>query len=90
MLLTHGHFLDPHARLSGGVGGKLLTRTLWAVAAGGREDPRTVADYDAIVGFLTELLYSISQLPHPRLVQLLADLNPLNDPDRAGSPLRQL
>ncbi|MGI8726581.1 MAG: metallophosphoesterase [Solirubrobacterales bacterium] len=69
VLLTHGHFLDPHARLSGGVGGKLLTRTLWAIAAGGREDPRTVADYDAIVGFLTELLYSISQLPHGTVAQ---------------------
>lgn len=69
VLLTHGHFLDPHARLSGGVGAKLLTRTLWAIAAGGREDPRTVADYDAIVGLLTELLYAIGQLPHGTVAQ---------------------
>ena len=40
VLCTHGHYLDPHARLSGSRGDRLLTRTLWAIAAGGPEEPK--------------------------------------------------
>jgi UDP-2,3-diacylglucosamine pyrophosphatase LpxH len=69
VLLTHGHYLDPHARLAGPLGSRLLTRALWAIAAGGKEEPRTEADYDAIVGLLTELLYAIAQVPHGTTAQ---------------------
>jgi Calcineurin-like phosphoesterase len=69
VLLTHGHYLDPHARLAGPIGSRMLTRALWAIAAGGREEPRTEADYDAVVGLLTEVLYVIAQLPHGTTAQ---------------------
>lgn len=64
VLLTHGHYLDPHARLAGPLGSRMLTRALWAIAAGGKEEPRTEADYDAVIGLLTEVLYAIAQVPH--------------------------
>jgi Calcineurin-like phosphoesterase len=64
VLLTHGHFLDPHARQAGALGSRLLTQTLWRIAAGGREDPRTVEDYESVITMLTELLFTIAQLPH--------------------------
>jgi hypothetical protein len=69
VLLTHGHYLDPHARLAGPLASRLLTRALWAIAAGGKEEPRTEADYDAVVGLLTELLYAIAQVPHGTTAQ---------------------
>ena len=39
VLCTHGHYLDPHARLSGSRGDRMLTRTLWAIATGGPGGP---------------------------------------------------
>lgn len=69
VLLTHGHYLDPHARLAGPIGSRLLTRSLWAIAAGGAEEPRTAADYDAVIGLLTEVLYAIAQVPHGTTAQ---------------------
>jgi predicted phosphodiesterase len=64
VLCTHGHYLDPHSRSSGGVGGRLLARMLWSIAAGGRNDPRTYEDYESTTTLLTEILYAIAQLPH--------------------------
>lgn len=64
VLLTHGHYLDPHARQTGALGSRVLTQTLWRIAAGGREDPRTVDDYESVITLLTELLFTIAQLPH--------------------------
>lgn len=69
VLLTHGHYLDPHARLSGSVGSRALTRLLWSIAAGGREDPRTEEDYESVITLLTELLYTVAQLPHGTIAQ---------------------
>ncbi len=69
VLLTHGHYLDPHARLAGPLGSRLLTRALWAIAAGGREEPRTEEDYDAVIGLLTEVLYAVAQVPHGTTAQ---------------------
>ena len=69
VLLTHGHYLDPHARLAGPFGSRMLTRALWAIAAGGKEAPRTEADYDAMIGLLTEVLYAIAQVPHGTTAQ---------------------
>jgi UDP-2,3-diacylglucosamine pyrophosphatase LpxH len=64
VLCTHGHYLDPHARLSGSRGSRLLTRTLWAIASGGPEVPRTVEDYESVMTLLTEWLYIAAQMPH--------------------------
>ena len=64
VLCTHGHYLDPHARLSGSRGDRLLTRTLWAIAAGGPEEPKCVEDYESVTTLLTEWLYIAAQMPH--------------------------
>ncbi len=64
VLMTHGHYLDPHARLAGSIGSRALTRALWSIASGGPEDPRTVDDYESVITLLTEVLYTIAQLPH--------------------------
>jgi UDP-2,3-diacylglucosamine pyrophosphatase LpxH len=64
VLLTHGHYLDPHASLGGSRGDRLLTRTLWAIAAGGPEEPTCIEDYESITTLLTEWLYIAAQMPH--------------------------
>lgn len=64
VLCTHGHYLDPHARLGGSRADRLLTRTLWAIAAGGPEEPKTIADYESVMTLLTEWLYIAAQMPH--------------------------
>jgi UDP-2,3-diacylglucosamine pyrophosphatase LpxH len=64
VLCTHGHYLDPHARMSGSRGSRLLTRTLWAIAAGGPEEPTCIEDYESITTLLTEWLYVAAQMPH--------------------------
>jgi UDP-2,3-diacylglucosamine pyrophosphatase LpxH len=64
VLCTHGHYLDPHARMSGSRGSKLLTRTLWAIAAGGPEEPTCIEDYESVTTLLTEWLYVAAQMPH--------------------------
>ena len=64
VLCTHGHYLDPHARLSGSRGDRLLTRALWGIATGGPEDPKTVEDYESTITLLTEWLYIAAQMPH--------------------------
>jgi UDP-2,3-diacylglucosamine pyrophosphatase LpxH len=64
VLCTHGHYLDPHARLAGSRGDRLLTRTLWAIATGGPEQPQTIEDYESVITLLTEWLYIAAQMPH--------------------------
>ncbi len=64
VLCTHGHYLDPHARLSGSRGDRLLTRSLWAIAAGGPEEPKCIEDYESVTTLLTEWLYIAAQMPH--------------------------
>lgn len=64
VLCTHGHYLDPHARLGGSRADRLLTRTLWAIAAGGPEEPKCVEDYESVTTLLTEWLYVAAQMPH--------------------------
>jgi len=64
VLCTHGHYLDPHARLAGSRGDRLLTRTLWSIATGGPEDPKTIEDYESVITLLTEWLYIAAQMPH--------------------------
>jgi UDP-2,3-diacylglucosamine pyrophosphatase LpxH len=64
VLCTHGHYLDPHARLAGSRGDRLLTKTLWGIATGGPEDPKTIEDYESVITLLTEWLYIAAQMPH--------------------------
>jgi UDP-2,3-diacylglucosamine pyrophosphatase LpxH len=64
VLCTHGHYLDPHARLAGSRGDRLLTRTLWGIATGGPEEPKTIEDYESVITLLTEWLYVAAQMPH--------------------------
>jgi UDP-2,3-diacylglucosamine pyrophosphatase LpxH len=64
VLCTHGHYLDPHARLAGSRGDRLLTRTLWSIATGGPEQPQTLEDYESVITLLTEWLYIAAQMPH--------------------------
>jgi UDP-2,3-diacylglucosamine pyrophosphatase LpxH len=64
VLCTHGHYLDPHARLTGSRGDRLLTRTLWGIATGGPEQPKTIEDYESVITLLTEWLYIAAQMPH--------------------------
>jgi UDP-2,3-diacylglucosamine pyrophosphatase LpxH len=64
VLCTHGHYLDPHARLAGSRGDRLLTRTLWGIATGGPEQPKTIEDYESVITLLTEWLYIAAQMPH--------------------------
>jgi UDP-2,3-diacylglucosamine pyrophosphatase LpxH len=64
VLCTHGHYLDPHARLAGSRGDRLLTRTLWSIATGGPEEPKTLEDYESVITLLTEWLYIAAQMPH--------------------------
>ena len=64
VLCTHGHYLDPHARLSGSRGDRLLTKALWSIATGGPEDPKTIPDYESVITLLTEWLYIAAQMPH--------------------------
>jgi UDP-2,3-diacylglucosamine pyrophosphatase LpxH len=64
VLCTHGHYLDPHARLTGSRGDRLLTGVLWGIATGGPEDPKTIEDYESTITLLTEWLYITAQMPH--------------------------
>jgi UDP-2,3-diacylglucosamine pyrophosphatase LpxH len=64
VLCTHGHYLDPHARLSGSRADRLLTRTLWGIASGGPEQPSCIEDYESVITLLTEWLYIAAQMPH--------------------------
>jgi len=64
VLCTHGHYLDPHARLTGSRGDRLLTRVLWGIATGGPEEPKTIDDYESTITLLTEWLYIAAQMPH--------------------------
>lgn len=64
VLCTHGHYLDPHARQTGSRADRLLTRTLWGIAAGGPEQPKSVEDYESVTTLLTEWLYIAAQMPH--------------------------
>ncbi len=64
VLLTHGHYLDFHARRSGAAPARLLARALWSIAVGGHEHAPGIEDYEATITLLTSLLYTIAQLPN--------------------------
>ena len=62
VLCCHGHYLDAHVQ--GSVANRMFTRGLrrvGGVKTRGRE--LSIADYEAATGPLTELLYTVAQLP---------------------------
>jgi hypothetical protein len=60
VVLSHGHYLDGEVR--GSVPNRLLQGGFWRLA-GGRSTTPTVADYEAALVPLTELLFIEAQLP---------------------------
>ena len=91
VLCTHGHYLDPHARMAGSRGSRLLTRTLWAIAAGGPEEPTCEADYESVTTLLTEWLYIAAQMPHGTHAQqnvFSAAQRAGRVAEKAGAPVR--
>jgi UDP-2,3-diacylglucosamine pyrophosphatase LpxH len=86
VLLTHGHYLDPHARQHGSRGDRLLGRLIWSIALGGKFSPETAAQYDATTALLTEELYTLAQLPHGADAQHYAYSTAL----RLGTVVRKL
>ncbi len=70
VLCTHGHYLDYHAHRHGSLPNRLLGRALWSIASGGaRTQTPSIEDYEAVITLLTELLYTIAQLPHGTAAQ---------------------
>jgi UDP-2,3-diacylglucosamine pyrophosphatase LpxH len=67
VLLFHGHYLDAH--MAGSLSNRMLTRTIWRVAGGRPEDRLAIEDYESVIVPLTELLYSVAQLPHGTAAQ---------------------
>jgi len=65
VLCTHGHYLDYHAHRRGSLPNRLLGGALWSIATGGeRSATPSIEDYESVITLLTELLYTIAQLPH--------------------------
>ena len=67
VLLFHGHYLDAH--MEGSLSNRLLTRTIWKLAGGRPADRLTIEDYESVIVPLTELLYTVAQLPRGTAAQ---------------------
>jgi hypothetical protein len=63
VLCTHGHYLDVHAQQAGSGMDRLLGQALWKIAVGSQHSP-TLEDYEATTTLLTELLFTIAQVPN--------------------------
>ncbi len=63
VLCTHGHYLDVHAERAGSRVDRLLGRAIWKIAVGSQHSP-TLDDYEATTTLLTELLFTIAQVPN--------------------------
>jgi hypothetical protein len=61
VLCFHGHYLDAH--MEGSLPDRLLTRGIWRVAGGRPIDSLRIEDYEAVIVPLTELLFTVAQLP---------------------------
>jgi hypothetical protein len=61
VLLSHGHYLDAHVRDS--LANRALRRSAWRIAGGQPEDALMVEDYEAVIVPLTELLFTVAQMP---------------------------
>jgi UDP-2,3-diacylglucosamine pyrophosphatase LpxH len=67
VLLSHGHYLDAH--LHNSIGNRLLVRSVRRIAGGSPEAQLTVEDYEALVVPLTELLFTVAQMPRGTAAQ---------------------
>jgi hypothetical protein len=67
VLLTHGHYLDAHRE--GSLPNRLLARATLAVGGVRGEEELRVEDYEAAIVPLTELLFTVAQLPRGCTVQ---------------------
>jgi UDP-2,3-diacylglucosamine pyrophosphatase LpxH len=63
VLCTHGHYLDVHAQRAGSGMDRLLGQAIWKIAVGSEHSP-TLNDYEATTTLLTELLFTIAQVPN--------------------------
>src|SRR5919202_2134036 len=61
VLLTHGHYLDAH--LEGSLPNRLVANATLAVGGVRGEEKLRVEDYEAAIVPLTELLFTVAQLP---------------------------
>jgi UDP-2,3-diacylglucosamine pyrophosphatase LpxH len=68
VLCTHGHFLDVHADRAGSRVDRLLGEAIWKIAVGGQHSP-TLDDYEATTTLLTELLFTIAQVPNGTTIE---------------------
>lgn len=67
MRITHGHYIAPHV---GASDVRLMDRLAWYLTgAVVRPERFTVADYEALIAPLYELMYEIANLPSGRLAQ---------------------
>jgi len=67
VLCFHGHYLDAH--MEGSLADRLLTRGIWRVAGGRPPDALKIEDYEAVIVPLTELLFTVAQLPRGTAAQ---------------------
>ena len=63
VLCAHGHYLDVHANRAGSGMDRLLGKAIWKIAVGSQHSP-TLDDYEATTTLLTELLFTIAQVPN--------------------------
>jgi UDP-2,3-diacylglucosamine pyrophosphatase LpxH len=68
VLLTHGHYLDAH--LTGSVPNRILSRASWTIAGGRPNGGIAQEDYEAVIVPLTELLFTVAQMPRGCAVQM--------------------
>jgi predicted phosphodiesterase len=67
VLLSHGHYLDAH--LQNSLGNRLLARSAWRVAGGRPQAMLSIADYESVIVPLTELLFTVAQMPRGTMAQ---------------------
>jgi len=67
VLLTHGHYLDAH--MEGSLPNRLQARATRAIGGVPRERPLTEQDYESVIVPLTELLFTVAQMPRGCAVQ---------------------
>jgi UDP-2,3-diacylglucosamine pyrophosphatase LpxH len=67
VLCFHGHYLDAHVR--GSLPDRLLHAAIWRVAGGRPPEGLEIEDYEAIIIPLTELLFTVAQLPRGTAAQ---------------------
>jgi len=66
-LICHGHYLDAH--MGGSLANRVLTHATWTIAGGRPLEMLCEADYEAVIVPLTELLFTVAQLPRGTAAQ---------------------